>query len=1109
MTHEYRGIVLDQVQQIFDRGAVSGLSEEQLLERFVARRDEIAFEALIVRHGPMVWGVCRRVLGNAQAVEDAFQATFLVLLKRAGSLRDPRRLGPWLHGVAYRVAIRARREAAGRVVRERNAAKAEAVDPAGPGDADDLRAVLDDELSRLPERYRHPVILCHLEGMSYQEAARRLRWTEGMVRGRLARARERLRGRLVRRGLAPATALALISTAVESPAAAVPVSLVAATIVVAKIVILGEAASTTMVAASVITLADGALSMMLLSKLKFVAAAAAVLFAALPFALAFDEPRASRSAAVEPKPTRTRSAETDAGPKAERLASPLDLQVIDQRTDEPLKEVAVAVSINGKTKIEARTDQAGRYTVSLPLKASDAVTIKARAEGFVPMAVDWNRPGAGAVAATLPRNLRLSMESGTTIGSVVRDADGRPIAGAAVFLTVPAVADQGQPHIDIREESVRTDADGRWHYNAFPANQEEVWIRLQHPDYLSETRYGAAPRPTIAELRDQTGLLVMDKGLAVTGLVLDQRGQPLAGAVVSKNDDRLRVDVPETRTDAKGRFRFDHVAPGDLVLTVQAAGHAPDLRRVKVNPTLPPVEFRLDAGRVIRGRTVDPEGKPVAGAWVVVDQWRGDRFLHLETRSKADGTFQLHDAPPDVVRLQVAHAEFMNAVCQASAESDRECLITLHQQLTIRGSVVDAESGQPIEAFTLLVVSDPNDEHVSGDPSRLFRFQGGRYEVTLRGMSPRIQGLSVKAEGYLPAISRGVSSVMSSQVFDFKLTRTKRPTRPAVSGVVRRANGSPAPEAEVYLATKSRPVIAQNGKLLLNAEMLPMVRTGGEGRFSFPPQVEDGVVFVLDKQGYAIQTEEELKTQPLVTLVPWGRVEGTVRVGNQPGASEKVILRQSSRDQWLNGRIVFNGSAVADASGRFVLDRVLAEPLMISREVPFTPHKIGFTPWIPVKVEPGQTVHLTIGGLGRPVTGRFVKPAGLKALVDFGMGHARLRLNKPVVPMPVGLTAEQKAEWYERWLMTDAGREYLEYQGLDHNYPVRLEADGSFRIEEVEPGTYELFVRVDGLSDEGRHPVAGASRMVTIPAMPGGRSDVPLELGEVELLDWERFEQEG
>src|SRR5262249_537720 len=177
-------------------------------------RDPAAFEALLARHGPMVLRVCQRVLGNWHDAEDAFQATFLVLARKAASVRSTAALGAWLHGVACRVALGARLSSARRRRLAAPAPDLAPLDPC-PDPLSELTArealqILDEEVQRLPQPYRLPVILCCLEGLSQEEAARQLGWTPGSVKGRLERGRKRLHQRLAGRGLALPAALALV-----------------------------------------------------------------------------------------------------------------------------------------------------------------------------------------------------------------------------------------------------------------------------------------------------------------------------------------------------------------------------------------------------------------------------------------------------------------------------------------------------------------------------------------------------------------------------------------------------------------------------------------------------------------------------------------------------------------------------------------------------------------------------------------------------------------------------------------------------------------------------------------------------------------------------------
>jgi RNA polymerase sigma factor (sigma-70 family) len=195
--------VVREFQRLLEPGTVAGLTERQVLERFAERGDSVAFEAIITRHGPTVYAVCRQMLRDPNDVDDAFQATFLILIKKAGRLRQPERLGPWLYGVAYRVAHRLRTRPPTSNLPENLAGPRLAC----PVEDNEQVVLLHDEIQRLPEKYRVPIVLCCIEGLSHADAASRLGWPVGTVHGRLSRARERLRGQLSRRGVVVSEAI--------------------------------------------------------------------------------------------------------------------------------------------------------------------------------------------------------------------------------------------------------------------------------------------------------------------------------------------------------------------------------------------------------------------------------------------------------------------------------------------------------------------------------------------------------------------------------------------------------------------------------------------------------------------------------------------------------------------------------------------------------------------------------------------------------------------------------------------------------------------------------------------------------------------------------------
>ncbi len=250
-------------------GGADGPGDAQLLEHYLRRRDEDAFATLVRRHGPMVLAVCRRLLSDPHDAEDAFQATFLVLVRKASSVGRPERLANWLYGVAYRVALKMRGHNARRHRHERPFVDV----PVGEAFADlvwrELRPTLDEELQRLPEKYRVPVVLCYLEGISKREAARQLGWPEGTLSTRLHQARLILRERLARRGLGLSVGVVAVALAQGAAPAAVPSTLAAAAGAAASLVAAGQAA---LVPAPVVALSEGVVRAMWWIKLKVVAA---------------------------------------------------------------------------------------------------------------------------------------------------------------------------------------------------------------------------------------------------------------------------------------------------------------------------------------------------------------------------------------------------------------------------------------------------------------------------------------------------------------------------------------------------------------------------------------------------------------------------------------------------------------------------------------------------------------------------------------------------------------------------------------------------------------------------------------------------------------------
>ncbi len=436
MTTMHTGPVLQQIDQLFGTGTVAGLSDAQLLGRFRTDRDEAAFVALVARHGPMVLAVCRRVLRDEHAAEDAFQATFLILVRKASVLWVGESLGGWLHQVAYRVAMQARADAVRRRAREKAAGEAAALRAAPVGADDELRALLHAEIGRLPDRLRLPVVLCDLEGLTRDQAAERLCWTEGTVRGRLARARMLLRQRLTRRGVGLPAGVVAAALASEASAVMITDALLAAT---------ARAAVGQGTAAAAAALAARVIRAMIATKLR-AAVAIALGVSALASVGWF---LAAGGAEGEKPPT------PPAGVRSSLPATPVVLlaappegdpgawgEVRGRVVDPGGRPVAGATlwfgDIDENHHIPAAmSGPDGRYLMRVPRGLQDSVTLDGDQQVFVVVGsamgfgVGWAPPVSLKAATSSELTVRL-VEDGPPIEGRIVDLEGRPVVGAQV-----------------------------------------------------------------------------------------------------------------------------------------------------------------------------------------------------------------------------------------------------------------------------------------------------------------------------------------------------------------------------------------------------------------------------------------------------------------------------------------------------------------------------------------------------------------------------------------------------------------------------------------------------------------------------------------------------
>ncbi len=1110
MAEGVSGPAIRQLQTLLERGSAGSLADAQLLDHYLdgAEASGWAFAALVERHGPMVLRVCRGVLRDPADVDDAFQATFLVLAMRAGAIRGRGSAGSWLHGVALRVAADARKSAARRRGHERRAAVArDAITGRSEGEGDDLGPVLHQEIGKLPEKYRAPVILFHLEGLALGAVARQLEWPVGTVQGRLARARSLLRSRLDRRGLAPAIAAWATAAAAKS-AEAVPAALRDATLSAAGRLVAGGTVKSGAVPATSLALALGMTRSLSMIRLKLtLGLAATFLLGAAGFSLyqLRAEPPANSApvSVAPPKPATPPVAKPPASARSVRVV------VLDPR-GKPVPGAKIHASIwtdekDFQTKRDYKADANGSTQVGLPATFT-ILRLWASQSPYVSMFAHWEQDELAA-GGTVPAEYTFHLEAATSAGGRVGDEQGNPIAGARVQVNLSgeAIPAGGESHASysgsLTESSggATTDAQGRWNIDNVPDQPTlKLILLVTHPDYHCDENWQQSQNAagvTTAMLRAGTATLKLKPGVIVRGTVTDPTGGPLKDALVIHGDDpyfaSTQCDFP---VDTDGHFRLPALPPSPTTLTVIAPGWAPQVRRIDPKVGLPPQDFRMAPGKPVRLRMVDPAGKPIRQATIDVREWEGAKALHNHDHSKvhntkiprvadADGLWEWTWAPNSPVKLEV-YGKSCSPVALEVRGGDPDRTVVLKPEHRLNGRVTDATTGRPIPAFTVIPVNVFRNGSLSTQRGNSVPYRDGRLDY-LAHRNDIGQRLRIEATGYRsqdgPAFRVGDDS---NRIQNFQLL----PSPPRV-GTILGINGQPSAGVEVVLATPTQQ--AEFSSDWGNQR----TSTDAAGRFAFPDPGEPYDLIARGDQGFAFAERPANPPEAgALQLRSWASVHGQFRDGGRPVREATLLLQPIRAGGPARPRVQDEQQVVTDADGRFAFDKVPPGPIAVQTLLgPWQDEGFRSGPSVPIDLQPGQAIALELGGGGAIVSGK----VALKGNVPDGL-NCTYSLNylvrrEPGITPPPGVGGPEfdiRRGWQELWTKTVEG---LVYRETLHYWFVKLAPDGSFRISGVPAGEYDLAIQIYA-KPEGClvDPLAHTSTQVTITADDETRGELAL-----------------
>ena len=1047
---------------------MNAMDDWELLQLFAKNRSETAFAELVRRHLNWVYSLARRHVGDAHLAEDVAQSVFVLLARKAASLRRGTVLTGWLfHATRYvaSCAIRAERR---RRVREESAS---AMNTSTPPDENDpvwnqLTPHLDQAVAALSSADRTAILLRFYEKKPLREVGEHLGLTEEAAKKRVSHAIEKLRDFMTRRGVVLGGA-GLIAVLAEQTVQAAPVTLATA---VVKTSMAGASASGILP-----QLARETLNAWRWAKLKLVASVAVVSLTAVFLTL-------------HTAPWRTR----DATP---RFSS-----------DKP---VAAAVRGDGAEATPRRTGDSGplildiaRFYRTTNNRYLQSVQGRQVIDGL-PFQIDGEAILYGKTQAS-QNNSSVYQDAFTGI-RINRAFDELHLIHATKWPDV-----EGQIIARIRLNY----ADGtRQEFPVTYGGHVRDWFRL--------------PSEEKELLTDHDSKIVWrgpgDEGLRTTSrLFASTLRNPEPQKVVES------MDVVSTRS----------LAAYDLLAATVA--NADPNRPLSPPNVLDEPERNFDGQLAIRA--VDQAtGQPVAGAlvdpYMTVDE-AGVVGTPFYTSADGEGVVHYPIAKTTSVSVTVEKDDEMGAYLRGSVEisnpKQEERTIIMNSLLRVRGPLVDAESGQPVAKATIIrgtALTNPNVLEIQ--PRQVFWTPdvvttNGMYQLTFDADN-QDHFVRIEAEGYKTTDSRAFKSDEGDITFDFRLQKEDW-----MSGVVRAADGSPAKDAKVYLVTGGEQLPISNGRASPYGAT-PTATAGADGRFALPQPNNSFLVAAVDERGYA-ETPLFSKPSPLPDLIlsPWGRIEGEMRVGGKAAAGQKVAVQYTSHSfqmesvtqtevrvinsqietqtvttSRLGPMVSFNVDTNCDSNGRFEFNFVLPGKVSVGRSVALSEGMWVTTHTVTLQIKPGVTAHVVVGGTGQAVIGRVVAPAEVGERIDWSRYSAIFHTKLPQPNFPDGwqtMTDEQRRAWFQQWINTDEGRAYKQATKAKTEtpfYPFALGSDGAFRVEDMPSGDYELYVAThDRFGRETNAPSGWSGELhheFTVPEMPDGRSDEPLDLGELQL----------
>jgi hypothetical protein len=754
-----------------------------------------------------------------------------------------------------------------------------------------------------------------------------------------------------------------------------------------------------------------------------------------------------------------------------------------------------------------KTDAEGRVQINMPAEPKH-FTIVINNGGYGPYWAGWS---SECRDDPIPARFTVELEGAVSIGGIVVDEQGKPVAGVSVrpeiFFKKP---EGGEKWINVGV-NVLTDKSGKWRYDSVASSISAVDVAINSPEFQPFRKLLIRREHAIRRDQEPTLIMQLQRGFAVTGKVTDESGQPIAGARVHTRFG----DYPrEAFTENDGAYQLKGCESGIAKLVVSAKGKATDMQQLDLSAEMEPVDFQMQPGGKVRVRVIDDQGNPVPQARNSFQQWRRTRLKPFEFEgvnqlANEQGIWEWNEAPLDGFKADICPPDGMHLGSQSLIASADEYVFRTHPALVISGRVIDAESKQPIKQFTVtpgnrVVVDNElrwsiNDRFVARD---------GKFRLRhVRDFPAHL--VLIEARGYQSLTSRDIFSDEGNVPLDVELHPVT-----TMEVTVLKPSGFPAAFAEIAVGIPgSRISLTSSGRATFDhTTTAKQIETDDAGRFRLDSPDTPFELIIVHGAGFAHVKAAPRDLPEKIELAPWARVKGTFRIGKDP--APKKILTIGSYLGHPEGNsaptISYHDEIVTDENGRFNFSRVFPGKIQIGGRMTIFQEvgseEVQSQRSTPVICRAGETTELDLGGTGRPVIGRLQPPAGFTGKLPWNLASIRAEiqlLTPPPIPVPADIRGdrEKTAKWRREWQQSPAGKAWQEAHDATEKlretsptFSATVGPRGEFRIDEMSSGSYRMSVWVGGAE---RHFLQ--QFRFEIPPLEGDRSDEPLDLGDIPL----------